>query len=46
LNHSGLYNRIWLPAVVLITLLLGLFSFKELPVQAIALEQQARCGIE
>lgn len=46
MKRSGTYNRIWLPAAILITLLLGLFSFKGLPVQAIALEQQARCGIE
>lgn len=44
-KHSGIYNRIWLPAALLLTVLLSVTSFRSMRVQALALEQQARCGI-
>ena len=46
MKHTGIYNRIWLPVALVLTVLLSIVSFKGLYVQAMALEQQARCGIE
>ena len=46
MKRSGIYNRIWLPVALVLTVLLGIISFKGMYVQALALEQQARCGIE
>ncbi len=45
-KRSGIYNRIWLPVALVLTVLLGIISIDGLSVQALALEQQARCGIE
>ena len=46
MKRSGIYNRIWIPAACLLIFLLGFVSLKHLLVQSLALEQQARCGIE
>ena len=46
MKRSGIYNRIWLPAALLLIVLLSVTSFRNMRVQALALEQQARCGIE
>lgn len=40
------YNRIWLPLAILLITILSLLSMKGFTVQALALEQDARCGIE
>lgn len=46
MKRSGTYNRIWLPVMLLLTALLAWTAFRGMRVQALALEQQARCGIE
>ena len=40
------YNRIWLPVAILLIVMLSLLSLNSITVQALALEQEARCGIE
>jgi len=46
LKRTSRYNRIWLPVALILTILLGIISAKSFLVQAMALEQSARCGIE
>lgn len=46
MKRIGIYNRIWLPVAVLLTVLLAIVSVRGVSVQALALEQEARCGIE
>lgn len=46
MKQTGTYNRIWLPVAVVLTVLLSIISVRGMTVQTLALEQQARCGIE
>ena len=40
------YNRIWLPVAILLIVLFSTLSLNGVTVQALALEQEVRCGIE
>lgn len=46
MKRSGIYNRIWLPVLLLLTSLLAWSAVRGMKVHALALEQEARCGIE